>query len=327
MRTLVCGPMAIGALILFIGNAHAQQTDVTGGRLQRRNAFDRLFVESPVAAIPAHALIHDVPDLYAVQQPAAPHPEPEHTGFAALVFETGKDFKAFPRRRSTWVILGIGAAAAAIAHPADDEVNERLVSSGAAGKYLAPGKWIGAVYVQAGVAVGLYVVGRYVLPHTEGEPRTNKVSHLGFDLLRGVIVSQALTQAIKITVRRDRPTGECCAFPSGHASVTFATASILERHLGYRGAWPTFAIAAYVATSRLQDNRHFLSDVLLGGALGMATGWTVVGRHGRSSYAFMPVPVRGGVMLAITHTPPLQLPRQHRKEAAGTVGIASVPCH
>jgi hypothetical protein len=33
------------------------------------------------------------------------------------VFETGGDFKAFARRRSTWVILGIGGAAAALAYP------------------------------------------------------------------------------------------------------------------------------------------------------------------------------------------------------------------
>jgi membrane-associated phospholipid phosphatase len=234
--------------------------------------------------------------------PAAAHPEPKHTGFKALVFETGSDFKAFPRRRSTWVILGIGGAAAAIAHPADDNVNARLAGSGA-GRFFAPGKWIGSLYVQAGTAIGLYVVGRYILPHKGGEPKTNKVSHLGFDLLRAIVVSQALTQGIKNAVRRDRPTGECCAFPSGHASATFATASVLERHLGYRGAWPTFAIAAYVATSRLHDNRHFLSDVLFGGAVGIASGWTVVGRHGRSDYALIPVPVKGGVMVSLTRKP------------------------
>ena len=242
------------------------------------------------------------------QQPPATHPEPTHTGFKALVFETGSDFKAFPRRRSTWVILGIGGAAAAIAHPADDNVNSRLAGAGA-GRAFAPGKWIGAVYVQAGTAIGLYVVGRYLLPHAEGEPKTNRVSHLGFDLLRAIAVSQALTQGVKYAVRRDRPTGECCAFPSGHASATFATASVLERHLGYRGAWPTFAIAAYVATSRLHDNRHFLTDVLFGGAVGIASGWTVVGRHGRSNYALMPVPVKGGVMVTLARKPSSQAMR------------------
>lgn len=234
----------------------------------------------------------------ALQQPAAAHPAPQHTGFKALVFETGADFRAFPRRRSTWVILGIGGAAAALAHPVDDEVNARMVGSDTVRKIFAPGKYIGSVPVQAGVATGLYLIGRYALPPASGESRTNKVSHLGFDLMRALIVSQALTQAIKITVRRDRPTGECCAFPSGHASASFATAAVLERHLGYRSAWPTMLLAAYVGASRLHDNRHFLSDVIFGSALGMATGWTVVGRHGRSEYALIPAPTRGGAMVS-----------------------------
>ena len=156
---------------------------------------------------------------------------------------------------------------------------------------------------RSGSAIGLYVVGRYILPHAEGQPKSNKVSHLGFDLLRALIVSQSLTQGIKVAVQRPRPTGECCSFPSGHASATFATAAVLERHFGYRGAWPTFVIASYVAASRLHDNRHFLSDVLFGSALGIASGWTVVGRHGRSSFALAPVPIPGGFMVSITHDP------------------------
>lgn len=232
-------------------------------------------------------------------QSTQPPPEPHHTGFKALVFETGGDFKAFPRRRSTWVILGIGAAAAAAAYPADDEINAHLMGSDAVDRFFAPGKWIGSFYVQVGTATGLYVIGRYMLPHATGEPKTNKVSHLGFDMLRALIVSQTFTQAIKNTVRRDRPTGECCAFPSGHASATFATASVIERHFGYRGSWPVFLIASYVATSRLHEDQHFLSDVIFGASLGVASGWTVVGRHGRSSYALIPVPVRGGMMVTL----------------------------
>ena len=280
--------------------------------------FSRLFVADPIAApaalqdqVPAPSQPDELADAAPVilpawtAQDARPAPPPEgRTGFKALLFETASDFKAFPMRRSTWVILGIGAGAAALAHPADDNVNDHLMASDTAGKIFAPGKYIGAVYVQAGIATGLYVIGRYVLPHAEGEPRTNKVSHLGFDLLRAVIVSQALTQGIKYIGQRDRPTGECCAFPSGHASAAFATASVLERHLGYRGAWPTFLVAAYVATSRLQDNRHFLSDVIFGSALGIASGWTVVGRHGRSNYALTPMPVRGGMMVSVTRRAP-----------------------
>lgn len=244
------------------------------------------------------------PSALSPQQPAATHPPPQHTGFKALLFETGADFKAFPRRRSTWVILGVGAAAAALALPIDDEVNAHLAGSNAADNFFAAGHIIGSFPVQVGTAAGLYLIGRYAMPHAQGEPQTNKVSHLGFDLTRALIVSQALTQGVKLVFRKDRPNGDCCGMPSGHAAAAFATAAVLERHFGYRGAWPTLVVATYVATSRLHDNVHFLSDVIFGSALGMASGWTVVGRHGRSSYAMVPTPTRGGMMLSLVRTVP-----------------------
>ena len=246
----------------------------------------------------------DSPQTAQVPPPTAEKPpEPEHTGFAAIVYKTGGDFKAFPRRKSTWVILGIGGAAAALAHPADKSLNTRMVGSDSIGTFFAPGKYIGSVYGQLGTAAGLYVIGRYVVPANKDGSRTNKWSHLGFDLLRAGIVSQGFAQAIKYSVRRERPNGQSNSFPSGHATTTFATAAVLERHLGYRAAWPTIAIATYVAASRLHDNVHYLSDVVFGAALGTATGWTVVGRHGRSDYALVPVPIRGGGMIALVRKP------------------------
>ena len=231
----------------------------------------------------------------------APNPLPEHTGWGTLIKDTGRDFAYFPRRKSTWVLLAGGAVAALAVHPADDYVASHIVGNDAADKFFKPGRIIGGTAFQLGASVGLWAVGRYILPH-EGESKTNKVSHLGFDLLRAQIVSQALVHGIKYTGQRDRPTGECCAFPSGHATSAFAAASVLERHFGYRGSWPALLAASYVGASRLVENRHWLSDVVFGAALGEAVGWTVVGRHGRSGYALQPVPVRGGMMVAFVRT-------------------------
>jgi len=276
--------------------------------------YRTVFVSAPIdgssgAAIDAVApadlpiMPFEVQTLPGVQQPdTAAHPKPEHTGFGALVYSTAADFKAFPRRKSTWVILGIGLASAGLAHIADDDIQEHYADSDGVG-WMKPGKYLGSFYVQLGTASGLYLIGRYAMKPSVAGGRTNKISHLGFDMVRALVVSQALTQGFKYATQRDRPTGECCSFPSGHASAAFATASVLERHLGYRGAWPTFAIASYVAASRLADNRHFLSDVVFGSALGIASGWTVVGRHGRSEYAMVPVPTRGGVMLSLQTRP------------------------
>lgn len=238
--------------------------------------------------------------LFNVQADA--HPAPEHTGLVALVKETGADFVAFPKRRSTWVIVAVGAGLAALAHVVDNDVNAHLAGSTSASRFFAPGKVLGAAYTQFGVAAGLYVVGRYVMPRAEGEPRTNKLSHLGFDLFRAQILSQAMIRTMRYTIRRDRPGGGCCSFPSGHAATAFAAASVIERHFGYRLAWPTLAAATYVGMSRLHENRHYLSDVVFGAAMGTAIGWTVVGRHGRDSYAFVPAPIRGGVALMLMRT-------------------------
>jgi membrane-associated phospholipid phosphatase len=230
-------------------------------------------------------------------------PTPAHTGWATLLKDTGRDFVMFPKRKSTWTLLGIGAAAALATHPADKHVEEHIVGNEAATNFFKLGKWIGSTEVQIGTAVGFWAIGRYVFAPATDAPRTNKISHLGFDLLRAHIVSQAIVQGMKRSFRRDRPTGECCAFPSGHSAAAFASAAVLERHLGYRASWPAMALATYVATSRLVDNRHYLSDIMFGAAVGTAAGWTVVGRHGREHYAMMPVPVRGGMMIALTLTP------------------------
>jgi hypothetical protein len=223
------------------------------------------------------------------------------TGWHSLIKDTGRDFASFPRRPSTWVLLGAGGALALAAHPADDYVEQHIVGNPTADHVFVLGKVLGSAAFEAGAAVTVWLVGRQI-GSGPGESKTNKVSHLGFDLMRAQIVTQSIVHGIKYSVRRDRPTGECCAFPSGHAASAFAAAAVLERHFGYRGWWPVLAGATYVATSRLVDNRHFLSDVVFGAAVGEAAGWTVVGRHGKSEYALQPVPVRGGVMLALVRT-------------------------
>jgi membrane-associated phospholipid phosphatase len=254
---------------------------------------------SPVPASEVSVAATGLAQAAAALAQNAPVPaEPEHSGFTALLKASVSDFKAFPQRPSTWVILGVGGVGALAAHPVDDTLNAHLVSE-KSGRFFAAGKWLGNPYVVSAGAVGLWGYGRWIEKHPKGEPRTNKIAHIGFDLMRVQILSQALVQGIKYSAQRDRPTGECCAFPSGHAASAFATASVLERHFGYRNSWPALAVASYIAASRLHDNRHFLSDVVFGAAVGTASGWTVVGRHGRSNYSLVPAAVPGGVAVMV----------------------------
>jgi len=228
-----------------------------------------------------------------VRQPAGPAPTPQHTGVKAMLKGLVTDVKNLPSRENLfWV--GVGGGLALAAHPADDSVNSHLVGSGFAGKVFAPGKVVGALPTLVGVAATVYVVGR-----TKDEP---KISHVGMDLLRSIAISEALTQTLKYTVRRERPdhSGHN-SFPSGHAADTFAFATALERHLGWRGAVPAYVLSSYVAASRLHENRHFLSDVVFGSAVGIIAGRTVT-RHGRESYPVAIGFVPGGAAILFART-------------------------
>ncbi len=157
-----------------------------------------------------------------------------------------------------------------LAHPVDDDVNARLVGKKSAKWFWAPGKIVGAAPTQAGVAIGLYVIGRYVVASDPAAPPSRHFAEDEQVVSHGVRPASSanrvagLRAATKYACRRDRPDGSCCAFPSGHAASAFAAASVIERHFGYRMSVPAMVIATYVATSRLHDNVHFLSDVIIG---------------------------------------------------------------
>jgi membrane-associated phospholipid phosphatase len=116
------------------------------------------------------------------------------------------------------------------------------------------------------------------------------------DLLQAVAVSEGLTQVLKYSTRRERPDGSAkTSFPSGHAADTFAFATALERHFGWKGAVPAYIFASYVAISRLPANRHWLSDAVFGSSVGIIAGRTVT-RHGRE-FPITVAAVPGGAAL------------------------------
>jgi membrane-associated phospholipid phosphatase len=61
------------------------------------------------------------------------------------------------------------------------------------------------------------------------------------------------------------------SFPSGHAALAFATATVMARLLPrWRPAF--FFVAALVAMERVAENAHYVSDVIAGAGLGVLCG-------------------------------------------------------
>lgn len=156
---------------------------------------------------------------------------------------------------------------------------------------LDPGAVAGSAMVQLGGSLLTYAVGRVV--------RQREITHLGADLVRAQVLTQAITQGIKFTTRRTRPDGSGLSFPSGHTAGAFASATVLQRHYGWKIGAPAYALAGYVAASRLSDNRHYLSDVVFGATIGVLAGRTVTIGHGAARFAMIPMVVRGGAGVSL----------------------------
>jgi membrane-associated phospholipid phosphatase len=205
--------------------------------------------------------------------------------------DTITDFQRLPSLDSA-VILSMGGLVAAIGHPADVRVSNGFSTTQSMKSPFSAGQTIGAATTQLAGAFATYSIGRMT-----GNP---KVAVIGADLVRAQFVSQAVTQAIKFSVGRTRPDGTSLSFPSGHTSSAFATAAVLQRHLGWKAGIPAYGVAAYVGASRIQMKRHYLSDVAFGAAIGIMAGRTVTIGKGEARFAVAPAAAPGGAGVNFT---------------------------
>lgn len=99
----------------------------------------------------------------------------------------------------------------------------------------------------------------------------------------GMIVSDALsigivtvgTLGFKLAVKRMRPDGsEANSFTSGHTGRAFAAAAILDKEYGWRSPWFSiggYTLATVTGLTRIMNNRHWISDAVVGAALGIGS--------------------------------------------------------
>ncbi len=78
---------------------------------------------------------------------------------------------------------------------------------------------------------------------------------------------------IKYSVGRLRPDGsKRTSFPSGHTATAFTAATFLHKEYGWRSPWWSFGaytVATATGLSRIFNNRHYMSDVVVGAGIGI----------------------------------------------------------
>jgi membrane-associated phospholipid phosphatase len=189
--------------------------------------------------------------------------------------------------RSDWKWLGPFAAGTA-ALIATDKTTSTWVSKG--GSLPGISRQVsedGGVYIAGGLSAGMYLVGRW-----KGNDHLRETGLLAAEAL---IHSQVVTQAAKLVFERQRPnqadsegeffSGKGSSFFSGHASSSWSVATVIacEYHNNPFAVWGSYGLATAVSLSRYAGRKHFLSDVVVGSAVGYGIGRYVC--HKRASLA------------------------------------------
>ncbi|HKP36460.1 MAG TPA: phosphatase PAP2 family protein [Pyrinomonadaceae bacterium] len=142
----------------------------------------------------------------------------------------------------------------------------------------------GSTYGVAAVAVSFYFIGR--------KKKDDRARETGILSGEALIDSEIVVHALKAITQRARPqTGRerseffdgGNSFPSGHSTQAWAVAAVIanEYHDHPLVQVTAYGVASAVSISRFTGGRHYLSDILVGSALGYGIGKYVYKKHHR----------------------------------------------
>ena len=99
-------------------------------------------------------------------------------------------------------------------------------------------------------------------------------------LAKSIGLNTLVVATLKETVDKERPNGNCCdAFPSGHTSTAFVSAAFMHHRYGFRVAIPAYVAATWVGYARVEDDKHFVEDVVAGAAIGFLSSRFLTTRY------------------------------------------------
>jgi hypothetical protein len=222
------------------------------------------------------------PVLYATE---TEHFKPLVTKLARNIWLDQKDMWSSPLRIHTmedavpWILIGAGTAGLIAsdrwsARQLPNTVDQVSISHDVS--------QLGAGYTIVPIAAGFYIGGAFA--HNE------KARETGILGAEAIIDATVVAEVFKVTMRRQRPLdgdgkGDFfqggSSFPSGHAAVSWALASVVAHEYNENVWYPVaaYGLASLVSLSRLSGQNHFPSDVFVGSALGWFTGRYVFKTH------------------------------------------------
>jgi len=199
------------------------------------------------------------------------HPEPGEYAVDVLLPHLWEGTKASFSRQTIpyWALAGLAAGLAATQ---DKTVHEYWLDHHPLGDWTALGNGWGNGDNQAGLAIGFLGLGW--IANDQNLATTGEV------LMEAQILNGLLTTAMKQITGRERPdqSGND-SFPSGHTSDSFCFAAVIDDRYGHYFGIPAYSLALLTGLSRMESDKHWLSDVAMGAGLGAIVGYSVSKNH------------------------------------------------
>ncbi|MDH3226823.1 MAG: phosphatase PAP2 family protein [Thermoleophilia bacterium] len=188
--------------------------------------------------------------------------------------------RAFYLQHTDLGILATGTilTLAALSEENSERATTTLESMGPLDVPIDIGDSFGSTWTMLGVTAGLGAVG-----WLGGGPR---FSNAAIDMGKTLLVTGAIVGGLKVTINRTRPNNAGHSFPSGHTAVAFAGASVLDEHFGWKVGVPAYGLATFTGLGRMEDNKHYLSDVIAGATIGLLVGRAIPSRYRDNLSAF-----------------------------------------
>ncbi len=210
-------------------------------------------------------------------------------------------------------LLGTIATAGAVGltYVYDNKIREKV--QGLKGKTLDKatdaGNILGSPFLHIGLAAAVYGGGIIA-----GSP---KYKELGEILGESVLLADATSFVLKEAIGRGRPfaaddrgsfrpfhfKNDYDSMPSMHTASSFAMASVLSAASeSIFAKFAYYAAATFVGFSRMYQDKHWASDIVLGAAVGELCGRVVMryhSEHGEGRLTLAPMATRDGVSLAL----------------------------
>jgi hypothetical protein len=179
--------------------------------------------------------------------------------------------------RSVW-ILATGAAATGLAYAVEDpDAAADALDGGGVDALSDVGNVYGSTYVLGGAALGAWTLGNAF--------EETRLAWTGRDALEAIALSQAIVAPMKVLVDRERPDGDQYSFPSGHTANAVCVVPILWRAYGAGVGAAASGLAVCTALGRMEERRHYLSDVVAGATIGFLIGDVIARRAGEEERA------------------------------------------